>query len=173
MTTRLVCVLPCVILMMSGCSQPAATVTTGGETNGVKTWSMPASGGGVAGLDGGSVFYIGDRFAVWAAEGRGGGGGSTTSGRTGTFGDGYVLLSGNRKAGFTYSLPTGQAGTAKVDGVEYDLAKGRLLLIKPEGDKLVVRQVDVDLSVQKLGTADLASFGRSIPLIRSFFEPVK
>ena len=159
-------------VVCSGCS-PGPTTTTAGEPSGSKSWSMPADGSGVPGLDGGSIYYIGTRFVVWAADGRGGGGGSTTSGRDGTAGDGHVLLSGGHRVAFRFSLPAGGSGTATVNGADYDLAKGRLFLVKPAGEKLEVRQLDADLSGIHPGKADLGAVGRANPEIKAFFETAK
>lgn len=158
---------------LGGCrpAPPAGVRATVGESNGTKTWSMPSDGTGVPGLDGGTVYFVGTRFVVWAADGRGGGGGGTSDSRTGSSGDGRVMLTGDRTVPFTYSLPAGQPGTATVNGTAYNLADGRVFLVKPDGDKLVVKQVAVDLPGVNLGEADLAALGRATPAIRAFFEP--
>jgi hypothetical protein len=161
------------LLLAACCGCRPAPVTPGSEQTGSVTWSMPADGSGVPGLDGGSCYFIGSRFVVWAADGRGGGGGSSTSGSAGTKGDGYVLLNGGRKVAFNFTLPAGGAGKATVDGTDFDLAKGRLFLVKPAGDKLEVRQVDAELPGWNAGSPDMAAVGRATPEIKTFFEPAK
>jgi hypothetical protein len=96
--------------------------------------------------------------------------GSTRTDSQGVFGEGHVILKNGRKVDFSFRLPDERSGTAVVDGTEYDLTKGRLFLVRPEGETCVVKQVDNDLSGFDLASVDLAAIGRADPAIKGFFE---
>jgi hypothetical protein len=158
----------------TGCrpGAPDTAITTGGPT-GSKLWTGTGDGPGVPGLDGGGHCHcVGKLLLVWAADATGGGGGST-GGPHGISGESRVTFRGGRTATVTFHLPDERSGTAQFEGTEYQLANGRVFLLKLVGDKVVVKQVDKDLSGIDLPTADFAAAGRADPVIRTFFEAGK
>jgi hypothetical protein len=132
------------------------------------------TGEGVPGLDGGGhCHYVGKLLLVWAADASGGGGGSSTSGTHGIKGESRVTFRGGRTATVTFHTPDERSGTAAAEGVEYQLANGRVFLLKLAGDNVVVKQLDKDLSGIDLSTADYPAIGKADPAIRAFFEAGK
>ena len=60
--------------------------------------------------------------------------------------------------------------TVEFEGQTYQLADGRLFLVKLDGEKVVVKQVAKDLAGIDPSKADLAAVGKADPEIKGFFE---
>lgn len=155
------------VALLCSC-QPAPPSIPLVGTSGSRLWSGPA--GGVPGLDSGHIRYMGNLLVIWAADASESGGGST-SGKDGVHGDGFLTLKNGRKVNYSFRLPDAKSGTLTLDGTEYDLANGRVFLVKPAGDKLEVKQIEKDFSTTEFNGADLAAIGRGESAIRTFFEP--
>lgn len=71
---------------------------------------------------------------------------------------------------YSFRMPDEKTGTAVFDRSEYQLAAGRLFLLKIVTDKVVVKQIDNDLSGIDPTTADFPAVGRADPVNKAFFE---
>jgi hypothetical protein len=150
--------------ILCGCDSPGESMI---NPSGSTRWRKP----GVPGLDSGYCNYVGKLFLLWATDGRGGGGGTAYTREAGTQSDGHVNFDNGRTIAFSCRFPDERTGKVTIDGTEFDVARGRVFLMKFEGDKFAVKQVDKDLSTIKLDAADFGAIGRADPTIRSFFEP--
>lgn len=155
------------LALCCGCGPSGNTFDRGGPS-GSRSWSGAKAG--VPGLDSGHCHYVGKLLLVWAPEASGGGGGSTQGGQDGITGHGQVIFRNGKEAKFTFRMPDTKTGTADFEGKTYQLAEGRVFLLKPDRDRVVVKQVTKDLSGIDPSKADLAEIGRADPEIKGFFE---
>jgi hypothetical protein len=156
-----------------GCRReaPANSIATGGST-GSKLWTGTSEG--VPGLDGGgNCYFVGKLLLLWAADATSGGGAPTTGGSDGISGASRFNFRGGRTSTVTFHISDERSGTVQCEGTEYQLANGRVFLLKLVGDKVVVKQVTKDLSDIDPLSADLAAIGRADPAIKAFFETRK
>lgn len=164
--TRRVVLAGLVGVLCGGCRPGGANLS---EPIGVRVWTAPAGEPDVPGLDSGHCYYVGKLLLVWTSAGPGGGG-NTVSDRGGVGGVGRATFRNNKVVDFSFRLPDEAAGTAVVDQSEYDLARGRVLLVRHDGEKAVVKQVGMDLSGFNALAADFAAVGRADPAIKAFFD---
>lgn len=72
--------------------------------------------------------------------------------------------------GYEYSVETsdGQQADFTIDGIPYDLAQGKLFLIRTAGDGTQVQQLDLDLSNLTPTNDGIEAFGQATPEIAAF-----
>jgi hypothetical protein len=157
-----------------GCSRrtPITPPIDTGGPNVSTTWSAGSSADAIAGIDEGDAQCIGKMLVIWSAFARGGGT-SHTSGSDGIRGHGHISGKDDRQIRFEFTTTDGKTGRIVLDGVAYELADGPLFLLRPEGDKLVVRQLKKDLSALELNAEGFKKFGRNDPEIMGFFSAKK
>jgi hypothetical protein len=159
-------------VLVAGCGKPAPArpgLSLGGPS-GSSLWVDGANPKAVPGLDAGACYYKGKLLLFWADDvASSGGGGSESSGEV--RGDGQFVTTAGRTVGFKYHITGEKTGAVVIDGVEYDLARGNVFLVKTGGARAVVRQIDKDLSGVNLDTPDFRVIGRSDPKIAEFFQP--
>jgi len=153
--------------LFSGCSSASTNSgnSAGGPT-GSSLWVGTATD--VPGLESGHVSYVGKLIVVWAADGTGGGG-NMSGDAEGIRGDGLITFRTGQKSSYTYRIPKKNSGVAVFEGVEYQLAAGRVFLLKVVNGKVTVKQHDKDVSGIDFPAADFPAIGRADPAIREFF----
>jgi hypothetical protein len=157
----------------AGCNRPpnAGVVVRG--PSGTATWNyLPSGGEPVPGIDEGSAYFAGELFVVWSDSPHGTSAGST-DGPNGFSADGAITARDRRRIPFRASSRDGQSGKVVIDGVEYDLAAGRLFLVATGADKVQVKQMANDLSGLRLEMPNFREFAKGEPEIMAFFQPAK
>jgi hypothetical protein len=110
-------------------------------------------------IAGGGTFSVGDETAVeyvlsehgialamWCADTHGPSGSSSESGLFSATASGYFSSADGKLVTWAWHDPREKGGDFEIDGVPYDLAKGRLFLLTTKEGQVRVTQVDVDLS---------------------------
>src|SRR4051794_9936001 len=171
MMLRSVALMACLGLFLLGCgSTPPTPAVTFGGPNGTMTWTSPGGQDNpIPGIDYGAVFAVGKALVVWGDATRGAGGRSGSIGSQGAEGDGYLDSHDGRRVEFSYAIEADGTGRVTVDGVDYDLAKGNVFLVRAEGGGSRVKQLRRDLGHLRLDPEYFKSLGRSDAEISAFF----
>ena len=169
---RLLTILPVLpVLLGIGCKPSSnAPVNRANWSSGSKTWTHATEGMPVPGLDEGACTYHGRSLMIWTDSTNIGSSSTNSDSTQGLRGDGRLKNRTGRNVTFSFHLPSEDTGSVVIDSVDFDVTKGRLFLVKTEGPRTTVKQVDRDLSTIDLGLKDFQQFGRKDAVIRGFFE---
>jgi hypothetical protein len=97
---------------------------------------------------------------------------STASSGAGPTSTGEMETREGRKIGWSCASPDGMRGTVSIDGKPFELTKGAVFLIWPEGEQIRIEQVAVDMSRLQGGDLQekLQALGASEPKIAEFLR---
>jgi len=157
----------------AGCNRPSAAAISVGGPTGTATWShFPDGGPPAPGIDEGSAYFAGQLFVIWSDSPHGTSAGST-GGPDGFTADGAITTRERRRVSFRATSSDGQSGKVVIDGIDYDLAAGKLFLVATGGGTVKVKQMAKDLSGLHLEKPDFRAFAIGEPDIVAFFRPAK
>jgi hypothetical protein len=84
---------------------------------------------------------------------------------------GFAAARDGRRVDWELQTTDGRTVTCRLDGKEYDLAKGTLFLVKTQGGKREVEQVTRDLSAVQPTTESFKDFARKDPAVSKLIGP--
>ena len=175
MMLRSVTLMACLGLFLTGCGgKPPNPSPRFGGPNGTVSWSSPGESDKlVPGIDRGAVFAVGKALIVWGDVTRGAGGHTGSIGSQGAEGDGYLDSHDGSRVEFSYATGDGETGRVSVDGVDFDLAKGNVFLVRADDGGSRVRQLRRDLGHLRLDPEYFKSLARSDAEISAFFTETR
>jgi len=162
-----------VLLGLTGCNRPPDIAISIGGPSGTSTWAHALPGDrSTPGIDEGSAYWAGRLLVIWSDSPNGTTAGST-GGPNGFTADGWLTTRDRRRVPFKATSPDGKTGKLVIDGVEYDLAAGRLFLVATSGGKVQVKQLATDWSGLNLESPDFRAFAKGDREIQTFFGLAK
>lgn len=158
------------VIATGGCRQPAppAGAMPSARPNGGILW-MATHPEALPGIDQGTLEIAGGEYAVWYDEAVGSSI-SNSSNQQGSQSEGYVLKPDRSRITFRSRVAADGSGQVSLDGVEYNLASGRLFLVTTHGGKTRVKQLRRDLSPLTIDREVLAKFAAEDEEMRLFFR---
>lgn len=147
-----------------------STLPDVGGPSGVVTWSenTPAK----SNCDQGTVYHLGKLFVLWS-DSPNGGGGSTSSNRHGVSCTGEMVSLKGDVLTFACESSDGKTGTAIIAGQSFDLEKGRLFLVKAEGDAWRIRQLNRNFGQFEIDKESLCDLAERDDEINDFFTEAR
>jgi hypothetical protein len=136
----------------------------------VQSWSGGSHSSG--GVDVTHLARDGRVFLVMATSDCVGGSSGNESGLAGSRTQGQLNAADGRKIAWSCTTADGTSGTVVVDGQEFDLAKGGVLLISLRGNKTKVEQLAVEMSKLQGGPVHekVRGLADEEPRIAAFFK---
>ncbi|HLU49577.1 MAG TPA: hypothetical protein VK116_15875 [Planctomycetota bacterium] len=157
-----------VMLGSSSCGPSNAPIDLGGPS-GSRSWSENLDGSPRRGIDEGALFYLGSTFMIWTDASRGIAS-RTAQDSSGVRCSGVTYGEGDRNLTFECTIDPDGRGRVVIDDRNFDLAAGRLFLVKTRSDRFESRQIDRDLKSMSFGAVVPKELAEKDEEIRTFFE---